>query len=312
LADEFSQLAPRADPVSDDIPSASTTDLKPPVDGEGRVVIGEGYLVRIYPPSADRGLIRLPQERFFMGRGSDCQLAVEDTAVSRVHAYIDYTAGRFVLVDHDSLNGTFVKAKRVRAHLLEDGDVVQIGGTILKFLAGSNIEAQYHETLYEMLITDGLTGIHNKRFFTETLSRELVRSRRRNRPLSLVLFDFDHFKQINDQHGHLAGDAVLRDVIARIKPKVRQDEVLARYGGEEFAVLLPESTAEEAFGFAERIRLVVCEQSVFVNDEEIPASVSIGVATTDGRVEIDALDLIAQADRKLYEAKVAGRNCVRA
>jgi diguanylate cyclase (GGDEF)-like protein len=194
---------------------------------------------------------------------------------------------------------------RANKHLLRSGS------HIFKFLSSDHIEAQYHETIYTMMITDGLTGIHNKRIFLETLDRELVRSNRHCRPLALVMFDLDHFKSVNDTHGHLAGDAVLREVSARIRASVRKDEIFARYGGEEFAVLLPESNAEEARAFAERLRLLVAETAVSVNENDIPVTISVGVAHNEGMIEPSPEAMIALADQFLYEAKRSGRNCVK-
>src|SRR5690606_8080158 len=137
---------------------------------------------------------------------------------------------------------------------LRDGDQVRFGDAIYKFLAGSNIEAQYHEEIYRMTILDGLTGVHNKRYFLEFLERELAAARRHAHPLSLVMFDIDHFKQINDDRGHLAGDAVLKALAGRFKHRIRREDLLARYGGEEFAVVLNGTGLDGARAFAEDLR----------------------------------------------------------
>ena len=126
-----------------------------------------------------------------------------------------------------------------RSHL-RDSDLVKIGSAIFKFLSGSGIETAYHEEIYRMTIVDGLTGAHNKRYFVEFLEREIARCSRYGRPLSLLMFDIDHFKQINDVHGHLTGDFVLKELARRLLARIRKEELLARYGGEEFAVVLPE------------------------------------------------------------------------
>lgn len=271
---------------------------------------GNSCLVKIYPPGADAGLLVLPPRRFVIGRGPDCDLDLVDSAVSRLHAFIEPRAGNFLLVDMGSTNGTFVNDELIEKRFLVAGDFVRIGSHIVKFLASDHIEAQYHETIYSMMITDGLTGIHNVRFFLETLDRELVRSQRHRRPLSLVMFDIDHFKLINDNHGHLAGDAVLRELCSRIRTTIRKDEVFARYGGEEFGVILPESSIEEAIGFAERLRCIVSEVPMPVQNLNIEVTISLGIAHTNGDRPITPKSLIWEADQKLYQAKRAGRNRV--
>src|SRR5438552_8298891 len=122
---------------------------------------------------------------------------------------------------------------------LKDGDYLRVGNCICRFLAGGNVEAQYHEEIYRLTIIDALTEIPNKRFFLEFLDRELARTVRYHRPLSLILFDIDKFKVINDQLGHLAGDFTLREMASSLKAAIRKEELFARYGGEEFAVVLP-------------------------------------------------------------------------
>lgn len=215
-----------------------------------------------------------------------------------------------MLADMGSTNGTHVNDTRIDRRLLEGGDLIRIGSHILKFLSSDHIEAQYHETIYSMMITDGLTGANNKRYLLDSLEREMVRSYRHGRPVSLVMFDVDFFKTVNDSYGHLAGDAVLREISLRVRENVRKDEIFARYGGEEFMVLLPESTLEDARAFAERVRSLVADQPVNVDGTEIPVTISLGIAHVSGHSDLLPDDLIAEADRNLYEAKRQGRNRV--
>lgn len=245
-----------------------------------------------------------------MGRGTDCDLSIPDSSASRQHAYIEPRAGNFMLADMGSTNGTHVNDVRIDRRLLEAGDLIRIGSHILKFLSSDHIEAQYHETIYSMMITDGLTGANNKRFLLETLERELVRSFRHGRPVSLVMLDVDYFKEVNDKFGHLAGDAVLREISQRVRENVRKDEIFARYGGEEFTVLLPESNLEEATAFAERIRHLVADNPVNVDGTDISVTVSLGIAHVSGHADVSPEELLAEADRHLYEAKRNGRNRV--
>ena len=145
-----------------------------------------------------------------------------------------------------------------------------MGRTILKFMSGSNIEASYHEEIYRMMTFDGLTQIYNKRYFQETLEREISRSKRYGRELGLVLFDIDHFKQKNDTFGHLAGDAILRELALVVRAKLRREDIFARVGGEEFAVLTPEVGARGAREVAEKVRVVVRSHHVSFREERDP------------------------------------------
>ncbi|QDU64806.1 Response regulator PleD [Planctomycetes bacterium Pan216] len=269
---------------------------------------GKGCLVKIYPTETGPQLIELPDDPIVIGRGKECQIELEDTAVSRQHAKIEPKLGNYVLADLDSTNGTFVNDEAIEKRFLVAGDLVRIGSTIMKFLSSDHIETQYHETIYSMMIHDGLTGIHNKRYFLETIERELVRTARHRRPLGLAIFDIDHFKEINDQHGHLVGDAVLRELTARLKETIRRDEIFARYGGEEFVVLLPESTLEKAVGFGERLRRLVADEPFDGPDGEFQVTVSVGIAETNGERVMTPEELIGLADSNLYVAKRNGRN----
>src|SRR5262249_37605184 len=219
---------------------------------------GEACLVQIYPTGPGMGK-RYPMADapVVIGRASDCDIPIEDHAVSRRHARIERSGAGHAAVDLGSTNGTFVNTVGVRRQELKDGDYLRVGNRIYRYLAGGNVEAEYHEEIYRLAIIDGLTGIPNKRFLLEFLVRELARAARHQRPLALLLFDIDRFKLINDQRGHLCGDYVLAELAAAVKPVIRTEELFARYGGEEFAVVLPECTVEAAATVAERIRDVV-------------------------------------------------------
>jgi two-component system cell cycle response regulator len=193
---------------------------------------------------------------------------------------------------------------------LKDGDYLRVGNCIYRFLTGGNVEAEYHEEIYRLTIVDGLTEIHNKRYLLEFLERELARSLRHHRPLALILFDLDHFKLINDQMGHLAGDFALRELAARVKASVRREELFARFGGEEFAIVLPETTCEGACIAAERIRSLVEKTPFEFEGHSFGITISLGIGMTTGEASLSPEDLIRLADDKLYQAKSNGRNCV--
>lgn len=273
--------------------------------------IREACLVHIYPSGPNMGR-RYPlhtMNSVLIGRGSDCAVLIDDNSVSRKHARIDPTPEGYFASDLGSTNGTFVNDKPCHRYMLRDGDYLRVGNCLYRFLAGGNIEAEYHEEIYRLAIVDGLTDIPNKRYLLEFLNRELARSSRHTRPLSILVFDIDRFKRINDEFGHLCGDYVLRELAGRLKDVIRAEELFARYGGEEFAMVFPETTLEDALKVAERVRAIVANQPFHFDGETLPVTVSIGVAATAGEA-IDPTELIQKADDRLYEAKNSGRNRV--
>jgi diguanylate cyclase (GGDEF)-like protein len=280
-----------------------------PVRGGPQSRGGDGCLVEIYGQELGRR-IPLAGGVFEIGRSSKCDLTIDQDSVSRHHARIARSKdGYYTVADLGSTNGTFVNDVHVSEHGLVDGDQVKIGRTIFKFMFGDNIEASYHEEIYRLMTVDGLTQLHNKRFFNETLEREVNRCKRYRRPLSLLLFDVDHFKRTNDTFGHVAGDALLRQLAAVVKTKLRREDILARVGGEEFAAILPEVQREGALATAEKVRETVEHSTFAFEDLVMPTMVSIGVAELDLDHD-EPKSLYARADAGLYRAKSAGRNRV--
>lgn len=244
-----------------------------------------------------------------VGRSSKSDLQIDQDSVSRSHCKLVNDGERVTVYDLGSTNGTYVNDRAIQEHVLADGEHVKIGRAILKFLSGGNIEHAYHEEIYHLTTVDGLTQVYNRRYFMESLERELSRSQRYARALSLIMFDIDHFKSVNDSFGHLAGDHVLKQLAVAVKAQIRREDVMARYGGEEFAVLLPEIDTASAARFAEKTRELV-EQTTFAFDQTpIRVTISVGVASLDATV-LSADALVKLADERLYEAKRRGRNRV--
>ena len=189
-----------------------------------------------------------------------------------------------MLRDMGSTNGTYVNDEMIDEYVLRDGDFIKVGRSIFKFLSGGNIENAYHEEIYRLTTVDGLTQVFNKRYFVETLEREIGRAQRYRRELSLIMFDIDHFKKINDTYGHLAGDYVLKQLAQRCKREIRREDCFARYGGEEFAIVLPEIDGSNASRSPRRSASSSRRTEFKFEDATIPVTVSIGVATVDGDV----------------------------
>lgn len=250
----------------------------------------------------------LSDEPVLLGRGSENTIVLENDSVSRRHCRIERRGRVYYVMDLESTNGSYVNDDLVTEMQLRRGDQVKVGDTILKYLSGSDVEAQYHETIYRMTIVDGLTGVHNKRYLMESLEREIPRARRHQRPLSFLMFDIDHFKQVNDTFGHLAGDYVLKELATLVKSRLRPDDVLGRYGGEEFGVILPETPLEGSARIAEELRRLADTHGFVFEGETMQITISIGAAQL--QEGWDVLNFIKVADEKLYEAKRGGRNRV--
>ena len=152
-----------------------------------------------------------------IGRSSKCDIQIDQESISRNHSKIVNTSKSILIRDLGSTNGTYVNDEPVDEYVLRDGDLIKIGRTIFKFLSGGNIENAYHEEIYRLTTVDGLTQIFNKRYFLDMIEREVARAHRYRRALSLVMFDIDHFKKINDSYGHLAGDYVLKHLAQTVK-----------------------------------------------------------------------------------------------
>ncbi|MEM6793416.1 MAG: GGDEF domain-containing protein [Acidobacteriota bacterium] len=268
---------------------------------------GEGCLVQIYGGQLGR---RFPiTGELTIGREGSNTIVLDLDNVSRRHARCYPIDDQHCVIDLGSTNGTRVNGRPIRRETeLRNGDLIQIGSAIFKFLSGGDIESLYHEEIYRLTIIDGLTQVHNKRYFLDFLEREMIRAQRHDRPLALILFDIDHFKRTNDENGHLAGDFVLRRLAERVAERVRREDLFARYGGEEFALVLTETTLHQAEPFAEEVRKRVEETGFTFDGVDLSATISLGIASSEERDE--PLELIKLADDRLYEAKRAGRNRV--
>jgi len=269
----------------------------------------QACLVQIYGKDLGK---RFPLDKLqiTIGRGPDNDIVCDMDNVSRNHAKVFTSQSGVFMEDQGSTNGTFVNDLEIKREKLGSGDIIKIGGTIFKFLSGGDIEALYHEEIYSLTIKDGLTQIHNKRYFLEFLEREMARCSRYARPLTLIMFDLDHFKRVNDEYGHLAGDFVLKKMAAEVTKKVRKEECFARYGGEEFALVLPDTALERGVVLAEKIRQLVEATEFKFEDNTMPVTTSMGVQQMADGQDKDPSSFIKAADEKLYVAKQQGRNRV--
>jgi two-component system cell cycle response regulator len=269
------------------------------------------YLVVISGPSFGE-MYKLKVERSTLGRGDRADIRVLDDGVSREHAAIERDGGKMVLVDLGSTNGTFCNGTRVQRQDLTDGDKISIGATtILRFTYQDQVDEHYQKKLFESALRDGLTSTFNRRYFVDRLHTEIRFAVRHEKSLALLFVDIDHFKKINDEYGHLAGDEVLAGVARVMTATIRAEDVLARYGGEEFAVLFPETGSRPALAVADRVRRALERERFESEGKAFQVTVSAGVADTQELLEDERGQLLFRADKALYAAKDEGRNRAR-
>ncbi len=246
-----------------------------------------------------------------LGRGQTASVRLNDEGVSRKHARVIRSGDNYIIEDLNSSNGTLVNGTSVTQRILEDGDKISLGSiTILKFTYHDHLDVDFQQRMLDAALRDGLTKAFNKRYFIGRLETELAYAKLHVTPLSLVMFDVDHFKRVNDTYGHLAGDYVLMRISKITQNTVRTEDVFARYGGEEFAVLCRGVNLSNAGILGERLRSAM-ELSTFEHEgTRMPITISVGVAAFP-ELQIETPEqLIGAADEALYQAKRTGRNRV--
>lgn len=254
-------------------------------------------------------VFRLRQGRQIVGRRPECDIRLRERAVSGIHAEIIRMREDVTINDLASTNGTVVNGLRIRNPVaLSQGNLLKLGNCVFKFV-DSLLEVEFTEALHQRGITDQLTGAFNKTYLVARLGF-VIDTVSESRPVSLITFDFDDFKQVNDRYGHAAGDFILRSSSSMIRSRfVRVSDLFARMGGEEFVIVLPETPLGDAVEVAERIRTTFAEQTFEYEGQAIALTSSFGVCTAVSSVEQpDAL--LARADELLYQSKREGRNRV--
>ena len=276
-------------------------------DAPANVAINrQPMLVALHGPLLGR-TFTIEQPVLTIGRSSQCDIQIEDDKVSRKHAEINLRDGLVWLTDLQSTNGSYVNSKRVSEIPLNDGDLVLIGRVLFKFIHSSLVENRFFGQMYSLATTDFLTGIANRQQIINLLEQEFSRARRYDRPLSILVYDIDRFKEINDTYGHLAGDQMLIESSRIVKDHLRVEDHYGRLGGDEFLVICPETPAENALALGKRIQVVLSKTDFLVKDKIVFFTISVGAATLSPKVSSpDEFSLLA--DQALYRAKNAGRN----
>ena len=241
-------------------------------------------------------------------------MQIDGPGMSRLHAEVLVDCASVLLRDLGSANGSFVQDRRLNGpHLLSNGDLVRLGSVLLKFYEHRSVDAAMHDRVYRMAMVDAGTGLYNRRFLNDALKRLLRQARQLSRPLSVISYDLDHFKSVNDSHGHAAGDLVLRESAAVVSPIVGTAGILGRLGGEEFLKLLPDTPLVAGLLLAERLRAAVAghifvlpvgkgESRRSIGHRQI---ISLDVAEWSNAM-LDVGDLLDAADRRLYQSKHEG------
>lgn len=246
-----------------------------------------------------------------VGRAMSAQLRLNDDGISRRHCRVLSIGGRVIIEDLGSANGTLVNGDMVQHQELKEGDKIRLGAnTMLKFTYQDKLDEAFQQQMYDAALRDGLTKAYNKKFFIDRLDTEFAYARRHKTMLSLVMFDVDHFKKVNDTYGHLAGDAVLVHLARITHSMIRTEDVAARYGGEEFAIICRGIPLLNAGVVGERLRAAVESANFEFQGRRLPVTISCGVAALPESNVATAQELVGEADSALYEAKKTGRNRV--
>jgi two-component system cell cycle response regulator len=250
-----------------------------------------------------------------LGRSNENGHQLADPTVSRRHAVItNDDSGTAWLTDLGSSNGTFLDGRRIApgvATQIEDGARIQLGASIvLKYVSLDPDDERFQREMFERTVRDNLTGLYNRAYFMEQIGPLCERNRMRNLGTALMMVDIDHFKSVNDVHGHEIGDAVLREVAKVLRESTRADDLVARYGGEEFIVALPIASRDQGGERAEQSRRLLASRPIRAGRKELRVTASFGVSSSTPSRPRGVKALMTTADIALYEAKRAGRDRV--
>lgn len=297
--------------MSDDNATLVITDIKAALNSADKEASEKSACFLVVGGDLNGTIFDLASGETFVGRNPDCQIPLDFQGISRKHFKVVLNDSECVVEDLGSSNGTYKNNEKIQGSaVLKKGDMVKLGSIGLKYLPKGDTERLTYDKLHQEANTDGLTQCYNKTYFNNKQDLEVKKSKVTGDPLSLIIFDLDHFKNLNDTYGHDAGDYVLREKAQLLRDNgIRKGDTFARYGGEEFVVLLPKTNLKQAFEIAERLRKLVENHEFIYDGKRLPVTASIGVA--DYRQGVNqGVDLFKRADSAVYKSKEAGRNQV--
>lgn len=267
-------------------------------------------LIVIAGPQMGR-IYALPDGRTRIGRAADAEVGLRDGSISTYHATIERTdQGGFRVVDHESKNGTFLRGERITEATLRPGERLQVGAaTVLKLDYLSKIDGAFHARLHDTETRDALTGALNRRYFDQNFESTFDLTVRYADIMSLVLFDVDGMRRINEAHGYLIGDAVLHGAATRVARRLRDEDLFIRHDKDEFAIILRRTREEGALKVAEALRQLIEQRPLCCHGVEVAATLSLGVATLARPPRFaSGAEMVAAATAALERAKQAGGN----
>ena len=257
----------------------------------------------------------LNSKTMVVGRGSECQIPILDSSLSRAHAQVlKKESGRFYVSDLGSTNGTYLNEQKLtssRAVEVKNGDLLKMGNMIFKFIGRGKIDNVFHKDILYLASRDDLTGTLNRQSLMSCLEEGFHKARMSKKPLSAIVLDLDQFKSINDTFGHAAGDFVLKETVKVAQSAIRGDDFIGRYGGDEFMAVLWDTSLTNACIIAERIRSKIEKHSFTYEGKRIPVTVSLGVSSLDDSIQSIG-KFFERADGAQYNAKRNGGNQVSA
>jgi diguanylate cyclase (GGDEF)-like protein len=255
----------------------------------------------------------LSENNIVVGRSPNSTIFVDDRSVSKSHAKFMVSGNDVLVLDLESTNKTVINQQTIAPLTpikLKNNDQIKVGNVIFKFLEKGNVETVASKATFDKSQLDALTGIYSKGALQAYSPEAIKRSDMTGEPLSLIVFDIDHFKKVNDTYGHAAGDYVIKEIARLVKDKlIRSEDFFARFGGEEFVLVVSSSDIPVSANIAERIRATIEAHTFDFEGTKMPITISAGVSVR--RPKGDQWDqLFEKADRALYQSKNRGRNLV--
>jgi diguanylate cyclase (GGDEF)-like protein len=287
------------------------TDIKAALDSSDLAASDKPAALLVVGGELNGTIFDLVNSETTCGRSIENSIQLEFQGISRQHLKVHLEGEIASVEDCGSKNGTFLNNQKIeKKSPLNKGDIIKVGSIALKYIPAGDPERVAYDKLNLEANTDQHTGCYNKAYFNKSIDLEVRKSKVTGNPLSLIIFDLDHFKNLNDNFGHDAGDYVLKEMASIVRQNgVREQDVFARYGGEEFVILLPKTNLKHSFEIAERLRKLVEGHEFKYDDQRLPVTASIGVADYRQGVATGT-DLFKRADNAVYKSKENGRNQV--